>query len=118
MDVRHAEPGAQVGVVGMVGDDDAHVAGQLAGRPAHEQVGEAVRLARGEERGRDRAVREANVGRHPEALGDRRERRGDVVAGHAEPVELELDALEEHRAVADDVEVLVGVEDVAAVARR
>ena len=57
---------------------------------------------------------------HAESLGDGSEGGGDLVAVEAEVVEVELDPLEEHRPVADAdrVDVLVGVDDVAVVARR
>ena len=45
--------------------------------------------------GSGRSVKRTSAA-HAEALGDRGERRGDLVAAEREPVELELDALEEH----------------------
>ena len=57
-------------------------------------------------------VREAHIDTHPESCGDRRERRLDLITCQPEAIELELDALKEHRLAAGDIEVLIGVDDV------
>ena len=105
--------GGERGVVGMVADHRDDLGGQLAGAPSAEQVGQAVRLARGEHREPGALVAEADLSGHAEAatylLG---EGRGDLVASEAPPVEVELHPLEEHAGLA--VDVLLGVHDVAA----
>ena len=43
--VLHAEPGGDLGVIGMVADDDRHLDRQIVAAPAMQQVAETVRLA-------------------------------------------------------------------------
>ena len=81
--------------------------------PAREDVVHAVVRLRDEDGDARHLVGEAQAPRHAEALGDRRECRGDIAAGDGEAVQLELDALEEDALF--EVGVLVGVDDVAVV---
>jgi hypothetical protein len=73
-----------------------------------------VRQLRGEHRDSRHVVREPQRPLHAEPFADRRERFGDPVARHAEPVQLPLHSLEEDAFLL--VRVLVGVDDVAVVA--
>ncbi len=100
-------------MVGVVADDHRHLDGELAGAPPVEEVVEAVRLLRGEDRDAGPLVGEAQAPAHAEALGDGGERRADLLAGQVDAVELELDALEE--GAVGVVRVLLEVDDVAAV---
>ena len=113
MDVGNLEALAQFAVVGMVGDHHSQIGGKLPGRPPDRQVGQAVGLARGQN-GHGRAVLgEADGQIHLKRFGYRlTEGILDVPAVKSEPVQVELDALEEHSV--DGVDVLVGVENVAA----
>ncbi len=105
------------GVIRMIRHDEAEIHRQLAAAPTGEEVVQAVRLARGHDRRRCRRVGESEVDGHAETSGDRREGVDDLIAFEAEPLEVELDALEEHGvAVARPrVDVLFGVHDVAVV---
>ena len=100
-------------MVGVVAHDHAQLGRHLAGGEAGQQVGEAVRLAGGEDGDAGHVVAERDADVHAEVGGDRGEGRGDLVAGQREAVEVELDPLEED--AGGGVGVLVGVEDVAAV---
>ena len=111
--VRHAVEGGERRVVGVVADDGDDLGRQLAGAPAGEQVGQAVRLRRGEDRDPRPVVGEAHLRVHAEALRrPARTRRRCVATSRSAPRQLELDPLEEDAGLA--VGVLLGVHDVAA----
>jgi hypothetical protein len=108
--------GLDVGrVIGMVGDDERDLAGQLAAAPSPEKVEQAVLLARDEHRdpGRARGVAQAPVHAEaradlgPEGLGELRAQRRQR-EGHAH----------EERAALGIRRVLVGADDVRAARRQ
>ena len=101
----------------VVADDGDDVAGELAGVPAIEQVGQAVVVLADEERQARAARRALEAHLHGEARGDVGEGGVEAVATverQREAVELPLDAHEEELELG--VLVLVGVHDVGAVA--
>ncbi len=106
---RDAVERRQRGVVVVVADDDGHLGRQFAGLAAGQQVGEAVRLGRGEDGDAGPVGQHAGLDRHAEAGGDRGEGLGKGPRVQARRVE--LDPLEEHARL--DVDVLLGVHDVA-----
>ena len=94
--VRHSHVLGDAGVIRVVRHDEAEIHRQFAAAPTGEQVVEAVGLLRGHDRRRCRSVGEAEVDGHAEAFGGRSEGVDDLISFEAEPVEVELDALEEH----------------------
>ena len=82
-----AEPRGDVGVVGVVADDEGDVDGQLAGAPAGEEVVQAVRLLRREERDPGRLVGEPQIARASRTARrwERRRRRSPRVRARSRP---------------------------------
>ena len=117
MEVLDAHVGGDVGVVGVVGHDHSEIHRQFAAAPTREEVVEAMWLLRRHDRRRCRNIAEAKVDVHAEAFGRGSEGVGDLTSVEAEPVEFELDPLEEHGVAAAraHVDVLLGVHDVAVV---
>ena len=112
--VRHAEELAELGVVRVVRGDERDVGVQLARVPPREQVDQAVRRLGGEHGDPRPLVGEPELDVHVELRGDGGERLEDAGPLEREALELELDPLEEHAVGA--IGVLLGVDDVAAVA--
>ena len=95
MEVLDAHVGGDVGVIGVVRHDHSEIHRQFAAAPTGEEVVEAMWLLRRHDRRRGRNIAEAKVDVHPQAFGRGSEGLGDLTSVEAEPVEFELDSLEE-----------------------
>ena len=111
---RHAELRGDRREVGVVRHDQRDLARELAGAVAEQEVVQAVVVARHEDRDALHVGRVRDPVGHREARGDLAEAvlERDPIGRHRR--QIEADALEEH--LRDRIGVLIGVEDVGAVA--
>ena len=112
---RDVEARRDVGDGLVVGRDERDVDRELAERGANEDVADAVRLTRREERDARPSCAVVELPVHRELRREGRERVAQLVHLLLLRVDVELDALQEQ--VGDGIGVLIGFDDVAAAGR-